>query len=286
MSTIETFDLDRTGKIDLSRIYNQPDPRAYYQTLVRFDYRIPAEAAPVFRHVIAARRAARRRRRAMVLDVGSSYGVNAAILKHGYALRDLYRLYDAEAAARLSRDGLIARDARLFRGDGDRDLLAVGLDSAARAVRYADRARILDAGLAANFERRPPTPAERRRLSGTDLVISTGAIGYVGVSTFARILDCAGDAPWFALFALRMFPVGRIAAALRRSGYAVRKLRDRTFRQRRFANRDEAEEVLARLSAMGIDPTDREAAGWLHAEFYLAHPADEPTPLIPGLRPS
>ena len=286
MSPMTEFDLDATGKIDLTQVYDQSDPRSYYQTLVRLDYRIPAEAAPVFRRVIRAWRMRRRQRRATVLDVGSSYGVNAAILKHGYGLGDLFRLYGRDATMDLSRRALITRDRTLFDGTaGDRDLLTIGLDSASEAVGYADQANILDTGLAANLEKRPPTLAEARRLAGVDLVISTGAIGYVGAPTFTRIVERARRPPWFALFALRMFPVGRIAATLRKSGYAIHKLRGQTFRQRRFAGPDEAGAVLARLERLGIDPTGREAEGWYHAEFYLAHPANEPTPLIPGLRP-
>ncbi|KAB2868362.1 MAG: class I SAM-dependent methyltransferase [Bauldia sp.] len=286
MSALTTFDLGDTGKIDLTQIYNQPDPRSYYQTLGQLDYRIPAEAAPVFRRVIRARRTLRQQRRMTVLDVGSSYGVNAAILKHGYGLGDLFRLYGRDETRNLSRHALIRRDQRLFHARVvDRNLVTIGLDSAARAVGYADQADILDAGLAANLEKRPPTLGEARRLAEVDLVISTGAIGYVGAPTFNRILERARRAPWFALFALRMFPVGRIAAALRKSGYSVYKLRSRTFRQRRFAGPDEAGEVLARLDGLGIDPTGREAAGWYHAEFYFAQPIREPAPPIPGLKP-
>ena len=40
MTGLTTFDLDDTGKIDLHAIYDQPDPRDYYQTLVNLDYQI------------------------------------------------------------------------------------------------------------------------------------------------------------------------------------------------------------------------------------------------------
>ena len=43
MSALTTFDLGDTGKIDLTQIYNQPDPRSYYQTLGQLDYRIPGK---------------------------------------------------------------------------------------------------------------------------------------------------------------------------------------------------------------------------------------------------
>ena len=107
-------------------------------------------------------------------------------------------------------------------------------------------------------------------------MISTGAIGYVGASTFdqhprqPRIRD-----PWLALFALRMFPIDEIADSLKARGYSIFRLDGQTFRQRRFAGRDERTEVLTRLETLGIDPTGREAEGWYHAEFFIALPAGE-----------
>jgi hypothetical protein len=115
-------------------------------------------------------------------------------------------------------------------------------------------------------------------MAPTDLVISTGAIGYVGAPTFDHILDASSRQPWFALFALRMFPVEAIAATMAKRGYAVFRLAGRTFRQRRFAGRTEFNEVLANLAQIGIDPTGLEADGWYHAEFFFARPESEVAP--------
>jgi SAM-dependent methyltransferase len=279
MSAQTDFDLDDTGKIDLSGIYDQPDSRGYYQTLANLDYRIPAAGEPVFRAVIAAQRAARDRRRLTVLDVGCSYGVNAAILKHNCDLLDLFRFYSVRATASLSRRELLARDRTFFKTRvGDGDLRVVGLDTADNAAAYACAAGIMDAAIVADLEAQAPSEPEAELISDLDLVISTGAIGYVGAQTFAHILDQASSKPWFALFALRMFPIDAIAEVLKFAGYEVFRLVGQTFRQRRFASRDEANEVLANLAQLGIDPAGRESEGWYHAEFYFARPAAEAVP--------
>ena len=83
MSTAETFALDETGKIDITDIYNKPDPRRYYSTLRHLDYQIPEAAKPVFQRVISAYRQAHEKDKVRVVDVGCSYGVNAALLKCG-----------------------------------------------------------------------------------------------------------------------------------------------------------------------------------------------------------
>ena len=114
MSMTMPFDLDKTGKIDLSAIYDRPDPRRYYQTLFNLDYQIPAVAEANFRAVINARRQSRERSRIALLDVGSSYGVNAAILNHKVSLPDLFLLYSRQSSKDLSRSELVVRDRKLF----------------------------------------------------------------------------------------------------------------------------------------------------------------------------
>jgi hypothetical protein len=275
VTVLKTFDLDDDGKIDLSAIYDQPDPRSYYQTLIRLDYRIPEAARSIFSRLIQSMRGTRERQIMTVLDVGSSYGVNAAILKHGYGLSELFNLYSLAATAGLTREQLIERDRSLFQGDGDANLETIGLDTAEAAIDYACATNILDSGIVADLELRPPSDREASRLGGPDLVISTGAIGYVGAPTFQRILDSVERLPWMALFALRMFPIAEIAGALKARGYQLFHLRGQTFRQRRFAGANERTEVLTRLASLGIDPTGRELEGWYHAEFFLALPEDE-----------
>ncbi|MBN9021537.1 MAG: hypothetical protein J0H08_05480, partial [Rhizobiales bacterium] len=190
MIEMKAFDLDSDGKIDLNRVYERPDPRAYYQTLSRLDYQIPAAAEPLFRKTIRALRQSRQSRRVTMLDVVSSYGVNAAILKHRYSLPGLFDLYGREATAAVaSPEALLGRDRALFDGPrSDASLVAVGLDASDDAIAYATEAGIIDSGIAANFEERDPTGAEAEALAPVDLVVSTGAIGYVDAPTFERIV--------------------------------------------------------------------------------------------------
>ncbi len=270
----EAMKLDNTGKIVLNHIYNESDPRAYYTTLSEFDYSIPEEAAPVFRNVIGAMRDRSESDALNVIDLGCSYGVNAAILKHGLSMGDLYERYSDTRIAALDRDALIAEDREFYAGNvADPDLDMTGVDIAERAIGYAVETRMLDTGVAANLETGPLPDGAAGSIGAADLVISTGCIGYVKQPTLRKILDAGeGNAPWMAHFVLRMFPYEDFDTLFSEYGYVTETLPG-TFRQRRFASDDEQASVLDNLAELGIDPAGKEADGWYHAEFHLSRPA-------------
>ena len=66
------------SKANFDEIYVQDDPRSYFSVLGSLDYMIPDVAEPIVRQVLAAF-IGRHRRRPIVLDVGCSYGINAAV---------------------------------------------------------------------------------------------------------------------------------------------------------------------------------------------------------------
>ncbi len=271
----ESLRYDNNGKIVLGQIYNEPDPRAYYSTLRQLDYVIPDEAAPVFRELVAARQQMRGSPELSLLDLGCSYGVNAAILKHGVALDTLYRRYDDAQLREVDPGTLAAIDHEFYAARvADPHLEIKGLDVAERAVGYAVAASILDDGLARDLESGPLPPRDGEAIAGAAMVISTGCIGYVTERTLQRLIELgeAGEGPpWMAHFVLRMFPPEPFDAMFEAHGYVTETL-PVTFRQRRFASAEEREHVLDNLSALGLDPAGREADGWYHAEFRLSRP--------------
>ena len=69
------------AKADMGHIYNEPNPRAYFRELRELDYAIPGVAKPIFQKLIHHLQK-NRDDTVRVLDLGCSYGVNAALLKH------------------------------------------------------------------------------------------------------------------------------------------------------------------------------------------------------------
>jgi carnitine O-acetyltransferase len=258
--------LHNDGKAHLDHLYSGPDPRTYFQTLRKLDYRIPQLAKPRFAQLIAALR--ERRRAVTVLDIGCSYGINAALLRCDLTMDDLYAHYGD--AGRLSHDQLLERDRSL--GDGrPGDPRFVGLDISATALKYGQAAGFLDDAVLADLEAADPTPDQRARLARTDLAISTGCIGYVTELTIARVVRASDRLPWMAHFVLRMYPFDPVAACLADLGYTTTRA-EQVFRQRRFASPDEQVQVQDTLSGLGLDPSGLESDGWLYAQLFISRP--------------
>jgi carnitine O-acetyltransferase len=269
--------LDATGKVSLDHVYTQPDPRAYFSTLRGLEYRIPQLAKPYFSKVLDECHDRRGTRAPRVLDIGCSYGVNAALLRLDATMDELYDHYCDGATPTLSRDSLLARDRELVRARSGLDgITVVGLDTSYPALSYALAAGFLTDAVHADLEKDDPTEEQRTTLGGSDLVISTGCLGYVTERTIARVVAAHGDRrPWMAHFVLRMFPFDPVAAVLDDAGYET-VAPDRVFAQRRFASAAEQSQVLDTLSTVKVDPRGLESDGWLYARLFVSRPRDTP----------
>ncbi|MCG8918635.1 class I SAM-dependent methyltransferase [Actinokineospora sp. PR83] len=267
------MDLDATGKTSFDHIYTEPDPRAYFSALRGLDYQIPELAKPYFAKLIQEYRQTQGVAVPQVLDIGCSYGINAALLRCDATMDELYTHYTDPAVTALDRDGLLAVDRAMVRSRDQLDgVRFVGFDASAPALAYAHAAGYLEDTVHADLEAGDPTPEQRARLSGTDLVISTGCVGYVTEATLTRVAAAQdGPLPWMAHFVLRMFPYTRVADALSDLGYDTVHV-EGAFKQRRFASAEEQAQVLDTIAEAGVDPTGLESEGWLYAELHLSRP--------------
>ncbi len=260
-------------KAQMNHIYNEPDPTPYCSELNKLDYRIPDVAKPIFEKLISlCRRSPDRSLK--VLDLGCSYGINAAILQHDMTMSELFDHWGPRYSG-VTTEGAVAYNKQYFDGQQEqRNIEIIGLDPAERAVAFAEAVGLIDEGIAIDLETQPIPEFAQRDLASIDLVTSTGCVGYVTEKSFERLLPSITreNPAWIANFVLRLFPFDAIDEALSKWGYVTEKLEGRTFVQRRFANDEEQEQMLKQLDSQGIDPTGKEAEGFLHAEFYLSRP--------------
>lgn len=276
MQKIQEQQFDDTGKVVFDDAYNQPDPRMYFDHLGECGYRIAGEAQPVIATTLEAVTNTRQLEQRKVIDIGSSYGINAALMKCDITLKELYDHYLDDAVAGMDRREVVQTDIRYYKNQNcDPDIKVVGIDVSEHALQYGVETGLLDAAIAKNLEEERLAPAEEAKLQGADLVMSTGAIGYVTEETVGQVLDATTSTrPWVANTVLRMFPYDAYVELLAEMGYVTEKL-DTTLRQREFANEEERENCLENLRSLGLDPEGKESDGSYHAEFFLSRPADE-----------
>lgn len=259
-------------KTDFTRIYREPDPGAYFRTLLRLSYQIPQRALPVFQAVLAASERTGRPR--TVLDVCCSYGINAALLRCDLDLSEIGARYTERTPTALNE--LIEADAQFY---ADRlrctDRAVFGLDVSSPAIDYGIRTGLLAGGWAEDLEASDPSTDLSAGLCDVNMIISTGGVGYIGPRTFDRLVATVGDPRdlWLVVFVLRVFAYDEIAETLTRYGLVTEQLPGMTFRQRRFADTDEFDAANHDVVARGLDPTGKEADGWYHAECFISRPA-------------
>jgi len=256
---------DTTGKVSFDDIYTEPDPRPYFAALRAFDYQLPQLAKPYFAELIAESP------RPTVLDVGCSYGVNAALYRCDTTMDKLYEHYTGAETAGMDRAALIADDRTRVAASGVR---FIGLDVSAPALEYARAAGFLDEAIHADLEREEPTERQSALLAEADLVVSTGCVGYVTERTITRIASLPGGRrPAMAHFVLRMFSYEPIAASLADLGYETVGV-EGLFTQRRFVSEQEQAQILDAVAATGVEPHELETEGWLCAQLYLSRPTE------------
>lgn len=271
------FEEINEAKANMDHIYDRADPRAYFRELKRLGYAIPSAAKPIFQQLITRRRE-HQDETIQLLDLGCSYGVNAALLKHDLSMPKLYEHWGQDRLADATPEEVIDHDRRYFAGLKDaEDIEVMGIDVAENAVAFAEEAGLLNSSISVNLETEPLTQAATEELADVDLVTSTGCVGYVTEKSFNRLLPAVkrGQPAWLANFVLRMFPFDAIEDTLNESGYVTEKLEGQTFVQRQFASAAEQQQVVEQLHEKGIDPTGKEMDGHLLAEFYLSRPANE-----------
>lgn len=272
--TIDTHQLDKSGKTVFDDIYNAPDPRRYYHAMHALDYCIPAEAKPYFNNLINAYRHTNPQKKNLkVMDLGASYGINAALLQWNLRLQDLYQHYVNNTPKDSVNVDWSAQDRKYFAQlDRNPTLEVIGFDIAENALRYALNTGIMPQAIHANFEEKEATASQKALIREIDCIISSGCIGYVTETSLGKILDiCGPQKPWMSHCILRMFQLEPYETLLRDRGYHVKR-EEKLLPQRRFASPEEQQQVIARLEEGEINTKGYESEGWLYARVLVATP--------------
>ena len=145
-------------KANFDLIYTREDPREYFRVLHGLDYIIPGLARPIFKRICDTLTELRGRP-INVLDVGCSYGINAALLRAPATMERLARRYADLQACGVTPADVVALDRHYFASwPRMSNARLMGLDISAPAINYATKAGILDQGFAEDLENNDPSP--------------------------------------------------------------------------------------------------------------------------------
>ncbi|EKJ69752.1 hypothetical protein FPSE_10068 [Fusarium pseudograminearum CS3096] len=261
------------SKATFTNIYNNPDPRPYFQALTPLEYTTPQQLLPLVQKLYQL--SSLDVVNPKILDLCCSYGINGGILRHDTNMDTWAAHYDG---SELNPEEQVMADKKFFaaRARPFRPMV-VGLDTSEPAIRYALNTGLIDSGWSENLEAQDPSTDLSKALQDVSLIICTGGASYVGSSTFSRIMR-AIERPgnvWVVCTVIKMISYDDIAETLRAHGLETEKLPGVVLRQRKFVSAEEESAVIEKIVARGLDTTGFEDEGYLCAEVFVSRPISE-----------
>jgi len=269
-------------KKNFTDIYMQKFPDDYLEEMKRLHYRIPDKTKSLYLS-LAEQLCKKLSRPINILDIGSSYGINSALMTYDLEMSDLDDFF-------LSDDSTNLEQTRKFfkKNPSNDNLRFYQIDISDPALQFSEDVKLCKKGICVNLETENlPT----KEIPSFDLVIATGCIGYIGYKAFAHLFESIKkqqsknsqsdeDKPIFAFSVLRIFDMKKIQQTFDYYGYFLAKADLDPIRQRRFSDSDEKNQTISLLNDKGIDTKGLEDDGHFYANFYVASPKILETQLI------
>jgi carnitine O-acetyltransferase len=268
------YDEQNHVKASFDAAYTASTPHRYIRDMTAVDYRMADCMNPYLSAVVDASVSSHAPVR--VLDIGCSYGMSGALLKAECAYHDLAEFYRLEASSGYA--SCVVESKQWLESHAMReDVEVVGFDSSREAIRFAAASHMIDAGIALNLEedKSELTAEEAHLIQECDVLLSTGAIGYVTNKTINPILDEFGKNAYGALgpvaviSVLELFDPAPIAKAFAEHGFRFTQLPVR-MPQRRFVDAKEREGVIETLRQRGMQADALEYENQLFAGLCIA----------------
>jgi carnitine O-acetyltransferase len=278
-----SYKQENEAKADFNNVYIAPTPHAYIALMANHGYEIGEQARP---YCTAAAELLNENNNCawpvQMLDVGCSYGIGSAFVKYGCSFDEMVAFFASRAPAEYDSVCGAMRN-WLNVTPPACDVRCVGIDSSKPAVRFAVDAGLLDGGISQDFEQDgvQPTAEERAWIRSCNLMISTGAIGYVTERTFEYILEDFGRdhpgecGPFVVVTILRMFDLLPVQRVFEKFGYQFGVVPEVRLPQRNFVDQKEKDQVVRLLREKGIDTRGWEDQGKQFADLFIAAPPSQ-----------
>lgn len=261
-------------KKDFTDIYTKKFPAPYLEQMRSLDYRIADQTKPLYEH-LSQRMVNYAKKPINLLDLGSSYGINSALMSHELIMSELDDFFIEQHP-----NPSISEVHDFFNGlpNKNPNLKFYLVDTSSQALEFAEKAGLCEESFCVNMEKEPLTTEFKRALGDIDFIISTGCIGYIGWKSFEKIfqsIQVHRAFPIFAFSLLRMFNLYEIDKVFKKNNFDLVRTKVGPLRQRRFYDEGEMKKTIDLLKDRGTDPHGLEDTGYYFADFYVAGPSNK-----------
>lgn len=269
-------------KKDFTNIYTQKFPNSYLKEMKKLDYRIPDKTKPLYLSIMQ-QLYKKLSKKINILDIGSSYGINSALMKHDLQMSELDDFF-------LNENPTVEQSKRFFESLPDEDIMNFyQIDISEPALQFSENVGLCKKGICANLE---SGDLPVKEIPQSDMIIATGCIGYIGYKAFSNLFELIKkrqsgydsstpkNDPVFAFSVLRIFDMEKIEKTFEHYEYSLVKSDLKPIQQRRFSDLEEKNNTLSLLHNKGIDTREFEDDGHFYANFYIASPKKLETELI------
>jgi len=262
-------------KKDFTDIYTQDSPYEYLKEMDRLEYDISDSTKPLYNSIIEQLEDTLSRS-INVLDLGSSYGINSALMKYNLTMSELNDFF-------LNKSKPTKKEIKQFyeKCTSNDKINFYQIDISKEALKFSEEMNLCERGINVDLDSEKlnlPTS-----LPKIDIVIATGCIGYIGYKAFLNLLKIIKNrqsnsdetetkytAPIFAFSVLRIFDMDDIKEVFKKYDYSIVKSDIKPIRQRNFSDPKEKTQTISLLHDMEINTKKYEDDGNFYADFYIA----------------
>ena len=262
-------------KKDFTDIYTQESPCGYLKEMDKLGYTISDSTKPLYNSIVNELQNTLSRP-INILDLGSSYGINSALMKHDLTMAKLNKFFLAETEPTKKETKQFYEKCSI-----NSDMRFYQIDISDEALKFSEEMNLCEKGINVNLDDEKVELLES--LPKIDVVIATGCIGYIGYMAFVNLLklienrqsDSIEDKgehgyPIFAFSVLRIFDMNDIEKTFERYNYTIIKKDMKPTIQRKFSDNEEKDETVSMLHRMGVSTKEYENDGNFYADFYVA----------------
>ena len=264
--------MDISAKANWSKVYVQPTPASYLQTVAKMEYGVPDYALQYLRPLLKMLYT-EFQHPVNIVDIGASYGINSTLLLHDLTMAQLIDFF-------VGNEQTWAEIEKFYNNQNIRhtEYKFYLSDNSQPAMDFSERVQVCEKTYCFDM-RHEVLPVEFKQIiEKTNLFIATGSLGYIGKYFFQQIFPIISNkhlSPLFAFVVYRAFYSPEIEKVFQDYNYTFIKSSIPFKKGRRFTSISEQEKAIKSLHQRNIDTVGFEDEGFYACEFYLGVPVLE-----------